>query len=453
MSPLPSAPGRLPVVGHFARYARDPFAFLEAAAKVGPMVRVDFPGLRAVLLNEPALVEEVFVTHNKRFSKDQFARDLQRVLGTGLLTSEGDFWRRQRRLAQPAFHRERIAGYAGAMVDAAEATAASLAHGSERDLHDDLARLTLEIVGKTLFGVETRGLADDIGRSLEAVLARYVDPIALGVPHWDKLPTPLNRRFAEGVRRLDTLMRGLIRSHRAGETGDGKDLLSMLLAARDDDGSGMSEDQLRDEALTLILAGHETTAIALTFTFYLLAKHPAARARLEAELDQVLGGRAPTYADLPRLRYVEHVFKEAMRLYPPAWSTGREAIEDTEVGGVPVARGTQLWVVQWNLHRDARFHADPERFDPDRWRDARTEGLHRFAYAPFGGGPRLCIGQGFAMMEGILLVATIAQRARFSLPAGHRLELVPSVTLRPKGGMPVRVERRSPPAPQRAAEA
>ena len=453
MSSLPSAPGRLPVVGHFASYARDSFAFLEAAAKLGPMVRVDFPGLRAVLLNEPALVEEVFVTHNKRFSKDQFARDLQRVLGTGLLTSEGDFWRRQRRLAQPAFHKERIAGYGGAMVDAAEAAVAGLAHGGEVDLHDALARLTLQIVGKTLFGVDTGALADDIGRSLEAVLARYVDPIAMGVPHWDKLPTPLNRRFSAGVQRLDALMRGLIRSHRAGETGDGKDLLSMLLAARDEDGSGMSDDQLRDEALTLILAGHETTAIALTFTFYLLAKHPAARARLEAELDQVLGGRSPTYADLPRLGYVERVFKEAMRLYPPAWSTGREAIEDTEVGGVPVARGTQLWVVQWNLHRDPRFHDDPLRFDPDRWGDARTAGLHRFAYAPFGGGPRLCIGQGFAMMEGVLLVATLAQRARFSLPPGHRLELVPSVTLRPKGGLPVRVEQRAPPPRAFAAEA
>ncbi|MBK7398503.1 MAG: cytochrome P450 [Myxococcales bacterium] len=439
---IPFARGRLPVVGHFAAYARDSFAFLEEASRVGPMARIEFPVLKAVLVNDPDLVEDIFITQHRHFSKDMFARDLKRVLGEGLLTSEGDLWRRQRRLAQPAFHRERIAGYADAMVSATEATVDAFRHGERRDLHADLMKLTLQIVGRTLFGVDTHALADEIGEALEAVLARYVDPIAMGVPHWDKLPTPLNRRFVAGVAQLDRIMRDLVRSHRAGKTGNGHDLLSMLIAARDEDGTGMSDDQLRDETLTLILAGHETTAIALTFTFLLLARHPDVRAKLEAELAEVLGGRSPTHADLPRLAYAEQVFKEAMRLYPPAWSTGREAVTDVVVGGEPIEKGTQLWVVQWNLHRDPRFHRDPLVFDPSRWAGDAHKKLHRFAYWPFGGGPRMCIGHGFAMMEGVLLLSTIAQRVRLSIDPGHQVELVPSVTLRPKGGLPVKAERR-----------
>ena len=237
-------------------------------------------------------------------------------------------------------------------------------------------------------------------------------------------------------------MRDLLASHRAGTTGDGADLLSLLMAARDEDGSAMSDDQLRDEAITLLLAGHETTAIALTFTFLLLSMHPDVRARLEAEIAEVVGDRPPTHADLPRLVLAERIVRESMRLYPPAWSIGREAAEDVELGGHRFPRGTWLWFLTWTMHRDARWFAEPERFDPDRWSGDLAKTLPRFAYFPFGGGPRQCIGNAFATMETILCMVTIAQRVRLDVLPDYKLELFPTVTLRPKHGLPVRVRLR-----------
>jgi cytochrome P450 len=443
MSAIPSMPLRLPLVGHVLSYAPDPLGFFERATKRGPFVRIDLMGARAVLVSDPEIIEEICVGQNRSFKKDRFARDLQRVLGTGLLTSDGDFWRRQRRLAQPAFHRDRIAGYGKTMVDLTLAYAERL-RPEERDVHTDMMGLTLDIVGKTLFGADVGGLAREIGECLEHVTARYADPIAMGVPHWDKLPTRMNRRFFAAIERLDRIMRDLLRSHRAGTTGDGRDLLSMLMAARDEDGSGMSDDQLRDETLTLLLAGHETTAIALSFTWYLLSKHPRVRERLEAEIAEVLGDRAPTFADLPRLAYADRIIRESMRLYPPAWSIGREAADDVTLGGVRFDRGTWFWFIPWAMHRDARFFDDPLRFEPDRWDGDFAKKLPRFAYFPFGGGPRQCIGNAFATMEAVLCLVTIAQRARFHVPVDYDLELLPAVTLRPKRGIRVRVERRQP---------
>jgi cytochrome P450 len=262
------------------------------------------------------------------------------------------------------------------------------------------------------------------------------------VPHWDKLPTPLNRRFRLSVARLDRIVYGLLASHRRGATGDGKDLLSMLMNARDDDGAAMSDRQLRDEAITLMLAGHETTAIALTFTFMLLSKHPEVRVRLEAEIDDVAGDRDLTHADMPRLAFTDRVVRESLRLYPPAWSIGREAIEDVELGGVRFERGTWFWFLPWTVHRDGRWYEEPERFDPDRWTDELTRRLPRFAYFPFSGGPRQCIGNAFATMEAVLCLATIARRFRLDLLPGRAVALLPTVTLRPKEGLPVRLSRR-----------
>ncbi len=437
-------PHRLPVLGHVLSYARDPLRFFERASKLGPLARVDFLGIHAVMVNDPDLIEAICVTQNRQFKKDRFAQDLQRVLGTGLLTSDGDFWRRQRRLAQPAFHRDRIAGYGQTMIDLTLATMDRWRDGDERDAHTDMMALTLDIVGKTLFGADVGARAKEIGECLADVSDRYADPVAMAVPHWDKLSTPLNRRFRAAVVRLDRIMRELLASHRAGTTGDGHDLLSMLMAARDDDGSGMTDDQLRDETITLLLAGHETTAIALTFTWMLLSQSPSIRARLEAEVDEVFGDRPPTVADYPRLVFTERVVRESMRLYPPAWSVGREAADDVEIGGERFERGTWMWFFPWTMHRDARWFENPTRFDPDRWSGDLAKRIPRFAYFPFSGGPRQCIGNAFATMELVLCLATIARRFRLDVRPDYRLELVPTVTMRPKHGLAVRLTRRTP---------
>ena len=441
-----TAPGRLPIVGHIFAYARDPLGFLSRCHRLGPYVAFHFGRVHAVMLTEPELIEEVFVTKAKHFGKDVYAQDLKQVLGEGLLTSEGDFWLRQRRLAQPAFHKERINGYGRVMIGCAEAEHARWRDGEERDIHADMMRCTLEIVGKTLFGANVVDQANDIAEGLEATMERYTDPIAMGVPHWDKLPTPLNRRFKRGVGRIDHIIRKLIVDHRAGKVGDKNDLLSMLLAARDEDGSGMSDQQLRDEVITLILAGHETTAINLSWTWMLLAQNPAVRAKLEEELDRVLGGRAPTVADFPKLEYADRVIKESLRLYPPAWSTGRQALVDTTVGAIPLKKGEQVWMIPWAMHRDPRWFSNPDRFDPDRWAGDFQKTIPRYAYSPFGGGPRMCIGHAFATMEAVLLLASFARVYRANLVPSHKIEAAPAITLRPKHGIRVRLERRVQPA-------
>lgn len=438
MSP-PVAPGRLPLIGHFATWVRDPFAFLTRARRAGDVVEIEFPGFRAILLHDPALIEQVLVTDAKHYSKDRFALELKRVLGEGLLTSEGEFWLRQRRLAQPAFHKERIAGYASTMVSTTRDELARFVDGETRDIHADLMRLTLDIVGKTLFGADVTGRAEEIGVALEAVMNRFADPVAVAVPHYDKLPTALNRNFREAVQNLDRMMRGLVRSHREGKTGDGKDLLSMLLAARDEEGHGMDETQLRDETITLLLAGHETTAIALSWAFVLLARHPDVRARLEAELDRVLGDRDPELRDLPELPFADAVIREAMRLYPPAWSIGREALMDTSIGGFAVPKGSQVWIAQWTVHRDPRWFSRPDVFNPARWLDGLQKRIPKYAYFPFGGGPRLCIGHSFATMEAVLVLATIARRFRVELAPDANLAWMPAITLRPKHGVRARL--------------
>ena len=437
-----SAPGRVPVLGHLPAYVSDPLKFLMRAQGLGPFVSVDFPIFRSVMLTEPEHIEEVLVTKARSFSKDMFAQDLKRLLGEGLLTSEGDFWLRQRRLAQPAFHKERIASYGRTMVECAEAEVQRWRDGEERDIHEDMMRVTLEIVGKTLFGTNVASRATDIAHALEAVMARYTDPVAMGVPHWDKLPTRGNKRFREGVAVIDAVIRELIAAHRANRAGDGSDLLAMLLAARDEDGSGMSDQQLRDEVITLVLAGHETTAIALSWTWVLLSQHPEITRKLEDELDRVLGDRAPTLTDVPKLEYAERIIRESMRLYPPAWSLGRQALTDVTIGGMPIKKGEQVWMIQYAMHRDARFFPEPSRFHPERWSGDMQKRLPRYAYFPFGGGPRFCIGQSFAMMEAVLLLATFARAYRVSLVSPQPIEPMTAVTLRPKHGVRVRLRQR-----------
>jgi cytochrome P450 len=397
-----------------------------------------------LLLNHPDHIEYVLVTGNRNFTKD-FKRGFRPILGKGLLMSEGNFWLRQRRLAQASFQHQRLSFHGETIVALAERMLASWRDGESRNLHEDLMQLTLEIAAKSIFGIDGPEEAHDIGRALETALncieARSTSLDWL--PGW--LPTPNNLRLRRVIRRLDSIIYRLIKLRRtSSEVRD--DLLSLLLHSRvEDDGNRMSDRQLRDEAMTLFLSGHKTTALALSWTWYLLAQHPGAMVELETELQAVLGGRAPTVADLPRLRYTERVVMESLRLYPPAYALGRKAIHDCEIGGYHVPAGTAVLLVQWLLHRDPRYFDNPNKFQPNRWADELAQRLPKYAYFPFGMGPRLCIGETFAMMIAVLTVATIAQKFRVVLAPGYAVTLWPAVTLRPRHGIKVvlKAKRRS----------
>jgi cytochrome P450 len=424
------------LTGHLRQLAGDRLAFLRACAReYGDVVHLRFGRRPAYLLSHPDLVEAVLVTHQRDFVKSWVIRLLRPVLGDGLLTSDGDHWLRQRRLVQPAFHRARVAAYADTMVRHAERMLAGWRAGETRDVHAEMTRLTLGIVAETLFGADVSAHADRVARALSVLMASFTARRASLVSVPLAVPTPGNLALRRATRRLDALVYGMIRDRRAG--GGGRDdALSLLLEARDEaDGRGMTDRQVRDELITLFLAGHETTANALSWTWYLLARHPAVGARLAVELRDVLGGRAPAAADLPRLAYADAVVREAMRLYPPAHSMSREPLREVELGGYRVPPGTMVFMSPWVIHRDGRFFDDPEAFAPDRWMDGLARRLPRFAYFPFGGGPRVCIGSAFATMEAVLLLATIAARFRPRLAPGEEVVADASVTLRPRGGV------------------
>jgi cytochrome P450 len=438
---FPPEPPRGLILGHTFAYIRDPIGFLTRIARDhGDFVRLRLGNLPTYMLINPEHMEYVLRTHADNFRKDVVTRWLTPIVGQGLLTSEGDFWRRQRKLAQPAFQRQQIEQYATVMVQHTEKMLETWADGQIRDLHEDLTGLTLSIVAKTLFNVELTREAEIVGESLEIVMNYFMSPM-----RWfsirEKLPLPSTRKYLRAIRQIDDIIYGIIRQRRkSGE--DPGDLLSRLLAAQDDDGNGMTDRQLRDEAVTLFLAGHETTALVLFYTFYLLAQNPAAESRLIAELRQVLGARSPAAGDVPSLRYTEWVVREAMRLYPPAWGIAREALNDCEIGGYVVPKGTQIFFTQWLVHRDARWFDDPESFRPERWDHDLIKRLPRCAYFPFGDGPRVCIGNHFAMMEAVLVLAAIAQRYSVSIEPAQTLEFLPSITLRPRNPLAMRIQAR-----------
>jgi cytochrome P450 len=385
----------------------------------------------------------VLVTHNRKFMKGEGLQRAKRLLGEGLLTSEGEFHLRQRRLAQPAFHRQRIAGYAATMVEYADRACDRWQAGETRDVAREMMRLTLAIAGKTLFDANVEGEADEIGKALTTTFDLFN---TLTLPFrqlLERLPLPASKRFLKARERLDATIYRIINERRASGEDRG-DLLSMLIAARDEegDGSGMTDEQLRDEAMTIFLAGHETTANALTWTWYLLSQHPEIEARFHAEVDETLKGALPTAEDFPRLRYTEMVFAEVMRLYPPAWVIGRRALGDHQIDGYKIPARSILLISPYVTHHDARFFPDPFRFDPERWTPEARESRPKFSYFPFGGGPRVCIGESFAWMEGALVLATIARRFRMRLAPGHPVEMRPLVTLRPKHGMRMILESR-----------
>ncbi|MFL5770941.1 MAG: cytochrome P450 [Chloroflexota bacterium] len=403
----------------------------------GDFVPIRFGPFRAHMAFGPAEIEELLVDRAADFRKSFGTRMLIPLLGHGLLTAEGEEWLRHRRLASPAFHRERIDGYGRTMAGYAEDAVDSWTDGQVVDLHDEMTALTLRIVARTLFDADVTSRIADVARLGTEVQDFYYLRFAslrFLVPTW--LPTPGNRRLEATVRRLDELVYRIIRERAPGE--DRGDLLSLLLLARDEQGNAMSERQVRDEVMTLLLAGHETTALALSWAFLLLDRNREARSRLEAELTAALGDKPPSPDDVASLPFAQAVVNETLRLYPPAYVTGREAIRDTTIGGRPIPKRHIVLVSMSTTHRDARFFPEPDAFRPERWLDGLEKRLPRGAFIPFGLGSRKCIGASFAMMEATLLLATIARRWRFELEAGE-IGTQPSITLRPAAAMPGRM--------------
>jgi cytochrome P450 len=431
------------LTGNLPQFRRDRLGFLtECARRYGDYVSLRLGPKRVRLLNHPDLIEEVLVTKNRYFIKHFALRQARRALGNGLLTSEGDFWRDQRKLAQPAFQRERISSYAGTMVAFTERMLRDWADGQTRDVQADMMRLTLEIVAKALFDADVSSETMSAHSAMETLLRCFTARVDRIVKLPDYIPTPTNVRMERAAKQLDRILYQIIEKRRASQEHPG-DLLSRLLDAQDDEsGRRMTNHQLRDEAMTLFLAGHETTANTLAWSWYLLALNPNVESRLHAELDSVLGGRPPTLDDLPKLEYADWVVTEALRVFPTVWIIGREATEPCTIGGYNVPQGTTMYMSQWVLHRDPRFFEDPETFRPERWANGFAKRIPRYAYFPFGGGPRICIGNTFAQMEAVLLLATIASRFRLSLVPGTVVRPVPTMTLRPAGGIPVAVHAR-----------
>jgi cytochrome P450 len=441
----PEIKGRV-ILGVWRDYLRNPPAFLEKAARdCGDIARFRLVHHNAYLLNHPDWIKEVLVTNQANFTKSRMLERARVLLGDGLLTSEDEFHRRQRRLVQPAFHRDRLAGYAASMVDCAARCRDRWQSGAEFDVSQSMVRLSMGIVARTLFSADIESEADEISEALGQVFKLF-EALLMPFSQWlEKLPLPSVRRFERARDRLDKTVYRLIAERRANSRDTG-DLLSMLLLSQDEEGEsrqGLTDKQVRDEALTLLLAGHETAANALIWTWYLLSQNPDAEAKLYAELDRVLAGRLPVLDDLPQLRYTEGVFAEALRLYPPAWAIGRRAKQEFSVGEYKIPARSIVLMSPWVVHRDARWFSDPLKFAPERWQSAEIETRPKLSYFPFGGGARLCIGERFAWMEGVLVIAVIASRWHLRMAPGQRVDTQARITLRPKYPMRMIVEQRA----------
>ncbi len=417
----------------------NPIVLFEHLAKTyGHIAHYRLGGAHNVFINEPEFIHEILIRQPQNFIKERTQRRMKILLGEGLITSDGETHRRQRRIAAPAFHRQRIQAYGGMMVDRAAAMCAQWQAGQPFDIASQMMQLTLQIVARTLFNTDVTGDVLQINDQVNVIMDLYNFLIALPrAEAYLHLPIPGLLRFRRARGRLDAVVQRMIAQHRADGVDRG-DLLSMLLVSRDQeaDHSGMTDEQLRDEVLTIFLAGYETVANALTWTWYLLSQNPEVEARFHAEVDQVLGGpgnaRLPTLEDLPRLGYTEMVLAESMRLYPPAWAMGRQSTTVVELGPYRFPPGVYFFFSQYILHRSAEYFPDPLRFDPDRFRPEQKANRPRFSYFPFGGGSRQCIGESFAWMEGVLILATIAQQWSLKFVPGQLVDVQPKITLRPK---------------------
>jgi cytochrome P450 len=430
------------------RFRQTPLEFTtEIGRTYGDIAYFRMGPLRAYFVNQPRLIREVLVTKHKHFCRPKWiTRPLSKIDGNGLVLSDGDFWLRQRRLVQPAFASRRFGPYATATVDYTLEMLKRWSSGASLNIADEMTQLTLRIIAKALFGVELSDQVAQLGDAVRIISEGFVGEAGnpFHLPDWVPLPAKRRKRWA--IQTLDQLVRGIIRERRASGEDRG-DLLAMLLLAVDEegDGRGMTDEQARDEAITLFNAGHDTTAAALAWVWYAVASRRAIEDRLIEEVDTVLAGNPPTLADAGRLPYVEMVIKESLRLYPPTWSlVPREVVEPVEIGGYPIARGSWIYIFPYVTQRDPRFFKDPETFDPERFSPVRADEIPQHAYIPFGGGPRVCIGEKFAMMEMILIVATVLQKARVKLAADQgTIEPEPLIAIRPKGGLRVSISRRA----------
>lgn len=441
--PRPNGPKGPPWLGALPAMIRDPLGFYTQVLRdYYPIAHTRFGPASVYIVSDPALIEQVLVSQHQAFLKDRATHELRPLVGEGLLTSEGEVWKRQRRLASPAFQPKRISAYADTMSECAERAFASYQEGELRDFHADVMAITLEIVGKTLLGFDPRVESERVARAMDVAVPYFEQrlfSLRMFLPMW--LPTPSTRRFRRAKAELDDVVRRIVeRSRKATDKDDY--LLARLVRATDDGGGGMSDQRLHDEAITMLLAGHETTALTVMFAVYLLSREPAAAARLRHEIDGQLRGRRATVEDLTQLPYLEAFVKETLRLYPAAPVLGRTVVAPLELGGYAIAPTETVVVSPFAVQRDARWYPDPDSFSPERWLDGSTQGLPRFAYFPFGGGPRVCIGNHFALMEAKLILASLVQQLSLEVDSDFQLELVPVVTLRSRHGLPVRVHRR-----------
>ncbi len=439
----PGVPGRW-LLGNLPEFRRDMLGFFTRCAReFGDVVQMRFGPRLVHLVSHPDFVEQVLVTEHRKFGKSYVFELLRPVLGNGLLNSEGEFWLRQRRLIQPAFSRNSVNSYAGTIVSHTQQMLGGWQENQSIDLHQEMSRLTLGIVGKALMDIDLGDVANEVAGPLESAMHDFSRRFesAWNIPNW--VPTPRNRRAKRNVRKLDDVVNRIIRSRRE-SGGDRGDFLSKLIQARDEvDHTGMTDRQLRDEVMTMFLAGHETTANALGWTWFLLGQNRAAEQRLLDELNAVLGDRWPDVADIPKLTYTEAVIKESLRLYPPAYAFSRRVMADATIGGCHIPAGTAVLMSQWVIHRDARWFDEPDQFRPECWLSAPPKERPAYAYFPFGGGPRVCIGNSFAMLELMLVLAAVVPRFGFELIAPEKVKPWPSVTLRSAGGIPAVIRKRS----------
>lgn len=442
---FPPGPHTDIIGGHLLSLRNDSLNFTtQNMREYGGIVHLKLGKYDGYQVTDPELLHQILTTDSRIWHKSVVYKGiLADYLGNGLLVSDGDFWRRQRKLMQPTFHTKRISAYAEIMVDYTQRMLGQWQTEQVLDVDAEMMRLTLFIVGKTLFDADLKDESAKITTALGNMLHDIMDEARslIHLPDW--IPTPLRIRKQRTIQMLEDVIMPIIEERRE-SLEDRGDLLSMLLMAQDDDGSGMTDEQVKHEALTIVLAGHETTANALTWALYLLSQHPEIESTLHEEIDSVLASRTPALDDLKNLPYTEMVLKEAMRLYPPAWSVGRQTQEATELAGYPIRRKSMAIVSIYAAHRNEDYFPNPEQFDPERFTPENEAQLHKYAYLPFGGGPRICIGNAFAMMEARLILASIVQHYRLSLLAGHNVEPDPQLTLRPKHGMKMRLHRREP---------
>lgn len=432
------------VGGHFRLFMNDRLGFLTRLSKLGDISSFRMGPQQAFFINHPDMIRDVLVTNHAKFEKGRALKQAKNLLGEGLLTSEGKFHLRQRRMIQPAFHRQRINNYAVSMIEFAEKMSEEWKDGTEYDISQEIMRLTLQIVGKTLFSANVEDDADEVGKSMTDLVELFDYLMLPFAQLLAKLPLPHSKRFHKAKNALDTIIYNIINERR--KSGEDKgDLLSMILMAQDeDDGGQMDDKQVRDECLTLFLAGHETTANALTWTFYLLSQNPKAEAKFHEELDSVLGNRILTPEDYQKLKFTEAVLAESMRLFPPAWALGRLSTQEHEIVGYKIPEKSLILMSMHVTHRDERFWEDAEIFKPERFlaENAIKEASNKFIYFPFGGGVRRCVGEQFAWMEGVLLLATLGRKWKLKLNPEQKIVPQPMITLRSKYGMKMRIEKR-----------